>query len=207
MKKFFKFLIIWWIVCGSLLFLMWRHRMNKINNEMIDVNNSVMSSEIIKNKLGNIKSIKWIKKSGKKYKDISCVTYLIKTDTSKQEVCTLAHRGISDKRYRLDAIYIDNQLYEFFEPFNYNDYKNKIDNYNGEEIIINYEDYVDIIFELKKKFNLSGSNRVDIMYDNQTSSYYFKIEDWSFDKKKREEKLDKTYNIIINKDGLVESIW
>ena len=45
------------------------------------------------------------------------------------------------------------------------------------------------------------------MYDNQTSSYYFKIEDWSFDKKKREEKLDKTYNIIINKDGLVESIW
>ena len=55
MKKFLKFLIIWWIVCGSLFFLMWRHRMNKINNEMIDVNNSIMSSEIIKNKLGNIK--------------------------------------------------------------------------------------------------------------------------------------------------------
>ena len=61
MKKFLKFLIIWWIISGSFILLAWRYRMNKINNKMIDVKNSVMSSEIIKrlNGLKNLeKSIK-----------------------------------------------------------------------------------------------------------------------------------------------------
>lgn len=207
MKKFLKFLIIWWIISGSFILLAWRYRMNKINNKMIDVKNSVMSSEIIKSKLGNIKSVKWIKKSGKKYKDISCVTYLIKTDKTEQEVCTLAHRGISDERYRLDAIYLDGKLYEFFNSYNYNDYKEYIDNYKGEHEKIKYEDYIDIYLELHNKFNLTGSDSVDIYYDKETLSYYFKIEDWSYDKKKKEEKLDKTYNVIVSKEGIIEAVW
>lgn len=207
MKKVLKFLIIWWIFCGSIIFLMWRHRVNKLNNDMIDIKKSVMSSKIIKDKLGNIKRIKWIKRSGKKYKKISCVTYLVKTDKTKEEICVLAHKGISDKRYRLDAIYIDDELYEYFESFNYNDYKKYIDNYNGEKFVINYEDYIDIYMDLDNRFNLSSSDRIDIKYDKNTSSYYFKIEDWSYDKKESEEKLIKTYNIIINKEGIVETIW
>ena len=207
MRKVLKFLIIWWVVCGSLIFIMWRHRVNKINNDMSDITESVKKSEILKIKYGNIKKVKWIKKSGMKYKDISCVAYLIKTDKTEEKICVLGHRGISDKKYRLDAIKIDDKLYEFFEPFNYSDYKSYIDAYDGERIKIDFEDYVDIYHEIKKELNLNGELRVDIKFDKENLSYYFKIEKWSYNMKKHVEKLVVSYNIIINKEGIVEAIW
>ena len=211
MRKVLKFLIIFWVISGSFIFIMWRYRVNKINNDMSDITESVKKSEILKIKYGNIKKVKWIKKSGMKYKDISCVTYLIKTDKTEEKICVLGHRGISDKKYRLDAIKIDDKLYEFFEPYNYNDYKDYVDNYTGEKIVIEYEDYIDIYWELYNKYELGRSSnrfsKIDIKYDKENLSYYFKIEKWSIDSETEEELLIETYNIIINKEGVVEAIW
>lgn len=207
MKKGLNYIVIYYLVFGILFILAWRHRVNKIDDLMIDVIESVRTSEILKSKYGNIKDVKWIKKSDMRYKDINCIAFLIKTDKTEEKICTLGHHGISDERYRLDAIKIDDKLYEFFEPFNYSDYKSYIDAYDGEKIKIDFEDYVDIYHEIKKELNLSGELRVDIKFDKENLSYYFKIEKWSYNMKKHEEKLVVSYNIIINKEGIVEAIW
>ena len=207
MKKGLKYIIIYFVVFGILFLLAWRHRVNKVDNLMIDVIESVRTSEILKSKYGNIKDVKWIKKSDMSYKDINCIVFLIKTDKTEEKICTLGHRGISDERFRLDAIKIDDKLYEFFEPFNYSDYHSYIDAYDGEKIKIDYEDYVDIYREIKEKFSLSGELKVDIKFDKGTLSYYFKIEKWSYNMKTKEEKLVESYNIIINNEGIVEAIW
>lgn len=207
MKKALKYIVIYFVVFGILFILAWRHRVNKIDDLMIDVIESVRTSEILNSKYGNIKKVKLIKKSDMSYKDISCIVFLIKTDKTEEKICTLGHHGISDERYRLDAIKIDDKLYEYFEPFNYSDYQSYIDAYDGEKIKIDFEDYVDIYQKIKKDLNLIGELRVDIKFDKENLSYYFKIEKRSYNMKKHEEKLVVSYNIIINKEGIVEAIW
>ena len=207
MKKGLKYIIIYFVVFGILFILAWRHRVNKIDDFMIDVIESVRTSKILNSKYGNIKKVKQIKKSDMSYKNIGCIVFLIKTDKIEEKICTLGHHGISDERYRLDAIKIDDKLYEFFEPFNYSDYQSYIDAYNGEKIKIDYEDYVDIYQKIKKDLNLSGELKVDIKFDKETLAYYFKIEKWSYNMKTKEEKLVESYNIIINNEGIVETIW
>lgn len=207
MKKALKYIVIYFVVFGILFILAWRHRVNKIDDLMIDVIESVRTSEILNSKYGNIKKVKLIKKSDMSYKDISCIVFLIKTDKTEEKICTLGHHGISDERYRLDAIKIDDKLYEYFEPFNYSDYQSYIDAYDGEKIKIDFEDYVDIYQKIKKDLNLIGELRVDIKFDKENLSYYFKIEKRSYNMKKHEEKLVVSYNIIINKEGIVKAIW
>lgn len=207
MKKALKYIVIYFVVFDILFILAWRHRVNKIDDLMIDVIESVRTSEILNSKYGNIKKVKLIKKSDMSYKDISCIVFLIKTDKTEEKICTLGHHGISDERYRLDAIKIDDKLYEYFEPFNYSDYQSYIDAYDGEKIKIDFEDYVDIYQKIKKDLNLIGELRVDIKFDKENLSYYFKIEKRSYNMKKHEEKLVVSYNIIINKEGIVEAIW
>lgn len=207
MKKALKYIVIYFVVFDILFILAWRHRVNKIDDLMIDVIESVRTSEILNSKYGNIKKVKLIKKSDMSYKDISCIVFLIKTDKTEEKICTLGHHGISDERYRLDAIKIDDKLYEYFEPFNYSDYQSYIDAYDGEKIKIDFEDYVDIYQKIKKDLNSIGELRVDIKFDKENLSYYFKIEKRSYNMKKHEEKLVVSYNIIINKEGIVEAIW
>ena len=65
----------------------------------------------------------------------------------------------------------------------------------------------DIYQKIKKDLNLIGELRVDIKFDKENLSYYFKIEKRSYNMKKHEEKLVVSYNIIINKEGIVKAIW
>ena len=66
---------------------------------------------------------------------------------------------------------------------------------------------LEILKEIKKDLNLSGELKVDIKFDKETLAYYFKIEKWSYNMKTKEEKLVESYNIIINNEGIVETIW
>ena len=167
-----------------------KYNVNKFikNNE-----NKVKESLILTEKYGNIGNVKWKKTDS--YKNRSCEIYEITSGDNKYQICVLHNRFSNN----IESILIDNEIHENLESFNYSEYIGFITD-NSVNKIINYSDYIDIVNEVKKYYNIE-SQYYDIKYDNETSHYLIRIE------VRKKDKVLKTYYTIISNDGRIEASW